>query len=304
MKVWAGALALFFVGLTPRLAEAGGCCMSASAFGVGRLKAWEDAVVGSRLSYAGTYGNWTNDALWYRNALGYSESETRAELFGILRVAERWQLSALLPWLRTTRDIGGQQGAGAWLGDGQASLRWSAIEHGDYEGVPLVGVTASVILPSGRRAEESRAPLDTGATGRGVWGEALAVEVEKVIDLLWLRAEVGYTNYFMFLRPDLQVAQKYGPTFAAALSGGYAVSDDLGVALAATYAHDAPLMLAGRTINESTAASTNVSVSANWNLDEHWSVLANAGSGVYVNGFGRNRPGRLSASLGVRFGRF
>ncbi|MBI5511588.1 MAG: hypothetical protein HY903_22760 [Deltaproteobacteria bacterium] len=296
---------LLVVLVAPQAAWAAACCMSAAVFGVGRLKTWEELSVGTRFTYSSTVGTWDPEGLWLRNPIGYSESESRADLFAIYRLAERWQVSALLPGLRTVRDVGAEHGAGGGLGDGQASVRFEPVGFGEYPLLPAIGVTATVQLPTGRRVEDSSAPLDAGATGRGAWGASLSAEVEKVFfGDYFARADLGFTYYLPFTRSDLQQRQTYGPTVAGALSCGMTLVDVVALGLMASYAYDAPYKLDGAVIDASAAATPAVGVNLSWNIDDHWTLLGAAGTAIFASRVGMNRPGRLSAGLGLRYGYF
>ncbi|MCC7070531.1 MAG: hypothetical protein IT383_04360 [Deltaproteobacteria bacterium] len=298
---WSGALVLVaLVCAVP--AHASVCCMTAGLFGVGRLALWEQAAVGVRATGAETFGAWSAEGAWTPSPAGWVDRELRLDGYALLRLSERGQIHVLLPTVGNVRGADPDVAAGGGLGDVELGVRYELVNVGERAFVPAIGVTASALLPSSVRPEEATGRLDVDATGRGAPGVAGAVSFEQALGTLFGRVDLGGTLYAPFVRVDLRQHQRYGPTLAAVASGGGTVAGGLLLGLTAGVAHDLPVVIAKEEQPGSSATSATAGVLASWTVDPHWTLLASASSGLFVDALGQNRPGRVTASLGVRYG--
>lgn len=296
---WVGALLLSaLVAALP--ARASVCCMTTGLFGVGRLGLWEESAAGLRTSGAETFGAWSADGTWKPNPAGYVDRELRLDAYGLLRLGERSQIHVLVPLFENLRGVDEDLAFGGGLGDVELGVRHELLTVGEHELLPALGVTASLLLPSGLRPEEATAPFDADATGRGALGAAGAVSVEETFGKAYARVDVGGTVYAPFMRVDLRQVQRYGPTLAAAASAGGTVLDGLLLGVMAGVAHDLPVVVDDDEQADSAATAASTGVLASWSIDPHWTLLANLTSGLFLDALGQNRPGRVALSLGVR----
>ncbi len=283
-------------------ARASVCCMTAGLFGVGRLALWEQAAAGVRATGAETLGTWSADGAWTPSPAGWVDRELRVDSYGLLRLSERGQIHVLVPALLNLRGLDDDVVAGGGVGDLELGVRYELVNVGERAPWPAVGVSASVLLPSSVRPEEATARFDADATGRGALGAAGAVSVEQAFGAAFARVDAGGTVYAPFVRVDLREHQSYGPTLAAAASAGYTIASGLLLGATAGMAHDLPLSIGSEAQPASSATSATAGLLASWTFDPHWTLLASASSGLFIDALGQNRPGRITASLGVRYG--
>lgn len=276
--------------------------MSASVSGVGRLAIWEDAAAGLSAGYGHGTGISTATEAWRGLPSGVRDDEVRFDAWALVRVAEAWQLSARVPLLLGVREAGGDSAVGAGLGDVVAGVRWDAIGLGEYAELPGVALTLSAIAPAGRRPEEVGDALGASATGRGAWGLAAGLAVERAVVPWFVRADADFTWLFGFRRADTRAWQQLGPSLDVGLTGGRElVADVLVLALAVRWAHEWPMAMAGQTLPDSSASSLSTALSASWKVTQRWTVTgAVATDALGRLGVARNRPERLTATLGVR----
>ncbi len=289
----------------PVPAHAAACCLSAGVFGVGRLAVWEDLVVGTSVGLTRAHGLWAADGRFRAYGDGYQEHEGTAELYGIVRIDERFQAFGRVPWLLTHRSAGSQIELGHGLGDVQAGLRFDPVLIGEYGELPAIGLTATVLAPTGIRPENATTSLATGTGGRGVWALSLALSLEHVSGPWFARLDAGGSVSLPFVRRDLGVRQAYGPGLQVGLFGGRElISNRWVLALGAIHEWEAPYALDGVTVPDSSARSPSLSVSTSWKLSGNWMLQASALATPWVDGLGKNRLGRAGATLGVRYGHF
>lgn len=300
-RPWVGVLAVVVL-LLGSPARASVCCMTAGLFGVGRLALWEQAAAGLRTTGAETLGTWNADGVWTPSPAGWVDRELRLDAYALLRLTDRSQIHVLVPTLENLRGSDGDVVAGGGLGDLELGVRYELLNVGERAPLPAVGLTISALLPTSVRPEEAAARLDVDATGRGAPGLAGSINLEQAFGKAFARLDLGGTLYAPFVRVDLRQHQRYGPTLAAVASGGGTVLD--GVLLGATLgvAHDLPVIIGKEEQEASSATSATAGLLASWTIDPHWTLLASAASGLFVDALGQNRPGRMTASLGVRYG--
>lgn len=289
----------------PTRARAAACCTSAAVFGVGRLTVWEDAAFGVRTGVSDGLGLWRSDGSWSRYPDGYADLEGRAEAWALVRASDRLQFFLRAPGVVNHRAAGALSEWGGGLGDGQVGGRYELVGVGEYLELPAIAVSGSVLLPTGRRAEDVTTPLGTDATGRGVWGAALALEVEHNLAPWFVRLDAGVRATLGFTRSDLGVVQRYGPGVTAALSGGRALEGDRVVlAVLVQFDHEGALQLGDRVIDSSSSRALTASLACSWRLHPHWTLQSSLSTGVLADQLGANRPGQVGFVIGVRHGVF
>lgn len=289
--------------LVPHIAHAAACCVSSSVLGMGRLAIWETAAMGLSLSVGRDTGLWDSGGTWRPFVQPYRQDEARAEWWGMLRVHERLQLAARLPWVQGLRQSGGSGVVTAGgLGDVQAGLRWDIVAVGERPERPALALMAGIAGPTATRAEEATAPYGVDATGRGVWGGSLGVAVEQVWMPWFVRLDARLAGSLPFVRRDLQMTQQFGPLGQLAVSGGReVVQRRLTLALQLLLEREWPYALDGKTEPQSGALGMTASLSAAWRFDWRWTMTAGLASDGLDGLIGaRNHTERWSVSLGIR----
>lgn len=292
------ALALL---LAPGAARAAACCMSATSFGVGRLRIWEEVAAGVQLGHARSLGQWDAGGALRLNGSSLVDGLSQAQPWVIARLHERVQVSAWAPLLLNDRRVGDQGQLAGGLGDLGAAVRGELVSLGQYDGLPSFAVTVGALAPTGRRPEQTSPPLFAGTTGRGAWGLSVAVESEYASLPWFARVDAGATWLLPFSRPDTGARQRYGAQLAAALSGGRELlADRLIAALSLSAEWEGPIELDGAEVPASRARSLTLAASLSWVVDPHWTLVGGVNNGLWPGGAGQNRDARLGLTVGVR----
>lgn len=285
-------------------AQASVCCMTAGIFGVGRLALWEGSAAGLRVTGADTLGTWSAEGRWSPNPAGYFDDELRVDSYGLLRLSERGQIFALVPTLVTRRGVGDDESTAGGLGDLELGVRYEAVLAGEHQWLPALGLTGALLLPSGVRPEEAKARFGTDATGRSALGAAGALSAERFFGPAFGRLDVGGTVFAPFVRSDLRQTQRYGPSLAASVSAGGTPVSGLLLGGVLGVVHDLPLVIGKAAVADSAATLGSAGAVVSWTPSAHWTLVASASSGLFLDDLGQNRPGRVTVSLGARYGQF
>jgi hypothetical protein len=281
--------------------------MSASVIGNGRLVTWEDAAAGLTTSWAHGAGRFDAAGRYRPFQLGLLEDELRVEGWAIVRLHERMQLSARVPWVTGFRaSTDGTSSVGTGLGDVSAALRFDVTHLGEHEWVPGLAVVAQVVAPTGRRPELATDTLGATATGRGAFTASLGLVAEVSSAPWFIRLDLAGVYGAPFRRADTELLQHFGPGVqAGAAAGRELFSDRLVIALALRFEHEWPLRLGGRTVADSESTGLSSAVSAGFKLTSHWIVTGAVSSDVLGRlGVAQNRADLLAFNLGVRHGFF
>lgn len=298
-------IALLATAATARSAQAAACCVSASAFGVGRLLVWEDFAVGLFVGHARSVGQWSSSRELRLYDGRFADGLTTFEPYAMVRVIERLQLSARVPLRINDRSSAGMYQVAGGFGDVQAGARVEALSPGQFRELPSLAFHALVTAPSGRRAEQVSGPLGAGVTGRGAWVLTFALETEYTWLPWYLRLDAAVSVPFGFRRSDTREWQLYGPLVSVMLSGGRElVPGKLVASLALQAEWEGPVRINGALVARSEAYAFTVAASLSWRVEPHWTLLGSISSSVWPGGFGANRDARVSFNLGGRYGYF
>jgi len=253
VRPWLAALLGFAVVTTaPLAAHAGACCLSSSAFGIGRLSLWEEFAVIVGGSYSPVLGRWDENARWHGNPSHSSETEWRPQLSALLALHQRLQVSARVPWVMTQKTSDAQHESGSGIGDSLMAVRFEPIYQGEYSFVPEVAVTAGVVIPTGSSANNTKALLLTDVTGRGAWMLSAAVTVEWAREFWFVQLGGGLT-----LPLPAQVTpghnERLGMGAQATLASGAEIHKGMVVSVVGRYASEGTTLFDGKLVPKSQA---------------------------------------------------
>ncbi len=303
MRAWVLALAVV-VGLWASSAHAAACCLSSSAFGIGRLSSWESMAFIAGGVASPVSGRWDGDRTWRPNAPGYAEAEWRAQLAALYAINSRFQISARMPYVMTTKTASDVSEAAGGLGDSDLFLRFEPVYQGEYSFLPEIALTAGLLMPLGRTAMASQTTLGSDVTGRGAWVPSFSASVELARDVWFVQLAGGVTLPMPMPGALPGQRQQYGPGWQATAAGGYEVRKGLVLSLVARGSYDGPLHIDGRVVPQSAAYDFGVGPAAAFKFQSHWTLQAGVDAGAFTSGLGSNRQGRISANLAVRYAYF
>ncbi len=287
----------------PTRAEAAPCCMSATAFGIGRLLIWEDFALGLRTSLAPGLGDWGGDGQW-EPWDGYSETEWRSELWALAGIDHRASIFLRVPAVMLSRSAPGTSDTGGGLADLSLGLRYELLSIGELLELPAIALTFAVLAPTGRATEDSRSPLGADVTGRGAWVLSAGLSFE-VTDLPWfVRLDAGVSVPLPRERADLGRDQRTGVSLDFALSGGIEVAPQVVISLAPRLSWTDDTRLDEEVVANTSRLEMGVGVAGSWRFDPHWTLQASLDTPLMFDDLGRNQTGRLMTTLGIRYGSF
>lgn len=289
--------------ISDQAVHAAPCCMSATAFGIGRLLTWEDFAVGFRTSLSPVLGTWNSDGYW--NEYGdYSDLEWRSEVWALVPIDRRLSLFLRLPAVVNARSTASDSDVGGGLGEVSFGGRYEILAIGEYAELPAIALTLAVLAPTGRATEDARTPLGVDVTGRGAWVLSAGLSVELTEVPWFVRLDLGTSVPLPAERADLGVDQRLGPSLELGLSGGIEVADNVVTSLATRLTWESETHLDEAAVADSDRLDVGLGLALSWRFAWHWTLQLGVDSGLFVDDLGKNQPGRVTSTLGLRYGSF
>ncbi len=285
-------------------AEAAACCLSSSAFGLGRLASWEQAAVIVGGSVSPVSGSWDDQGAWHANPADYSENEWRTQLSALVALHERLQLSGRLPWVLTQKAAGPLNESGHGLGDSQLALRYEPVYQGEYDYLPELALNLGATVPTGRAMTGAQTILGSDVTGRGAWmlSASLTAELARAF---WFVQLGGGLTYALPMAGDAPgETQQFGPGVQATLAGGIELTRGLVASLVARYSWEAEVRVNGQPVARSRAFDFGGGPALAWQFIPQLTLQAGLDLGLFTAHTGENRQGRTAGNLAFRYAYF
>lgn len=279
-------------------AAASACCLS-SAFGTGRLAVWEQGAGGLTLSATPLAGHWDSGGTWVGRGRT-SELAVAATAWGAVRLHERLELGARLPWVGLRRSAGGLGEQGGGLGDVGLSLRWTALGVGARNPLPGLALSAGLRAPTGRATRDSRTVLGTDVTGQGAWAPSVGLGLERSRTRWFVRLDAALGVPLASEGPFPGSRQRGGPVLDVVLGGGLQLRRDVVLGLAPRLSLEGQRSLDGAGVPDSGSRLLALELSGAWKVSPRWSLQVAAESSAPLDGLGRNRASGHALTLGVR----
>jgi hypothetical protein len=282
-------------------ADAAACCLSSSAFGIGRLASWEDFAFILGTSASPVAGNWDALGTWHPNPGDYSENELRAHLSALVALHDRLQLSGRLPWVMTTKSAGPLSESGNGLGDSQLALRYEPVFQGEVAWLPEIAVTAGLTMPTGRPTSAAQTILGSDVTGRGAWMLSASVVFELARDIWFAQVGGGLTYALPQAGVEPGTTQQLGPGVQVTVAGGIQVLKPLVVSVVGRYGWEGQVVVDGKPLPQSRQYDLGIGPALAWKITQALTLQAGADFGIPASGLGENRQGRATFNLAMRW---
>ena len=236
------------------VAHAQACCAGSGAVTPGRLALHETALVGTSLRAGLVTGAYDGDGHYHPLPARASEQDFEQDVFGAVRVVDRGQLAALVPFVATRRTASGTTGAGGGLGDVNFAARYDFTLAGASRVIPGVAVLAGLTVPSGRPADSPRAgTLAAGATGIGAYQINVGLALEQTFGP-WL---VGVSGIYAQRTARTvgegasEVHERLAPQWTALAVAAYVFPSEIALAASASCTVEGDATIGGASDDES-----------------------------------------------------
>lgn len=281
----------------PRSAAAQACCASAGLIAPMRLRSYEDLAVGMEGRGRSVFGAFDAAGTYDGAQAGESEWSLEQHLFAAMRLFDRGQIAALVPFIETRRTLSGVAASGGGVGDVAVSARYDFIEAGAHRILPGVALLLGVLAPTGTPPERATDRWAAGATGKGSWEGTLGIGLEQ-----------GFEPYFITLnalvtlrtsREVMGVNESFAPRFAGIIAVGRVLPHLTTLGLFASALRQGENRDGSGSIPGSGSSLLTVGLASTVSPTDQWRFQGTLFGNVPGGGWGRNETAGAGASLSV-----
>jgi hypothetical protein len=234
----------------PNPARGQACCAGTGAITPGRLALHDFALVGTEIHASSVLGYYctagtappcgpSSAGRYVGEPPGQSEVDLEQDIFGAVRLFKRGQVSLLVPFVETRRQLSNEEGFGGGIGDINLAARYDFLWAGQSRFLPGVAALAGVTAPSGIGPDSSHGGLvEENVTGTGAWQANIGLALEKSFGP-WL---VDLTEVFAWRAPYAtsqvvpEIHEALAPQWTTLAAVGYTFPSEAAVAFFASYA--------------------------------------------------------------------
>ena len=295
--VIAGAIAA--IAASPARADAAACC--GAGHGVGPLLTdAERAAVTFGIGGTFELGSWTHRGAFHPMGEGDYRRELRVELGWIVRFLRDGQLGVTVPFVAPFARLGGESASGAAPGDVTVFGRYDVVRPRVMRWYPGVALTLSTTLPTGRPERSADFAAGRVATGLGAGEVRPGFALEK----RWIQGFYAFvsgsvgvrTRFHLASGPEVALAPRYQVFAACGPFWEWGLSMSLGV----LFEREPGPSIDGRVAPATARGRTAGVFFAAYDLDAHWTAVAQARVDLPIRGAGANEPVAIAPILGIR----
>jgi hypothetical protein len=252
---------------------------------------WESWATGLRSQLTHEFGFFNDSASFEASRSGALDQQLRLDAYAHVALSNDASVFIVIPWLFPRIALSDGVHTGSNLSDLQIGYRHQVIAIGEYEELPSLALTASILLPTGASERLPNAPHLL--TGRDLLALMTGVSLEKTWMPFFAQLNLGGSLLINGVRSR-------GPRFGTvdyALqvtpAAGVELSDELVLSMLSQWLYESPHKY-----------RTQIGAAASWRFNPHFTLQANVNTDVMIQGFGANWPGAFSCGVGLRYGYF
>lgn len=267
--------------------HAAACCTSAAAFGVGRLRLWEEWAMGATFSQKSIIGSFNSEHTFEANTAGFGSQLDQWALWGLIPIAPWLQGWMEIPLgIQTTTTPTSQEQEVGLLAP-SLGIRHQLIPLGAYLYIPGLSwaLTLSPPLSTLPSKKHPASLLD-------LWLFGVAIGLEETWYPWYLQVNVATQI------PTKKASQEEAMWFGPSLYGNTA----LGVELFSTFVFS--LIPSVNWHSFTGGYQTALSFACAWQANPHWILQFALSRDITLPGAGFQTLSSLSGQLGIRYGYF
>ncbi len=280
---------IFSLSLTPK-ADAAACCTSATAFGTGRLLAWETFALGLNTAFLNQLSDFDDETnVWVWDESEDIHRQWSLEIWGIVDIGKQISAFASIPLVMPTIIQPGIFEYGYGFGDIKSGLRYQAIRVGEYQELPAIALLGALIFPT---ATGPGKPKASDVTGRGIWAFALGTSIEKTWMPWYTQLNIGATVPFKSIFDP--TSSSFGPSAQIGLAGGIELLQNIVLSLIGQWNYEGDLY----------GHKTSAILAASWRFHPHFTLQSSLSADIVLEPISYGLPGNIGFNIGIRYGYF
>jgi len=270
---------------------AAACCTSATAFGTGRLLLWEKWAFGVKSQANHELGFYDDTGRFEAADPDSIDQQLRLDAYALYPTSEYGSVFVVLPWVFPRIGTQDSVQTGANISDVQIGYRHQLIAIGEYEELPGIAVTGSVLFPTGNPRNRDVDAHDV--TGRDALILMAGTSLEKTWMPFFAQINLGASILFNQFRTQNRSSDPITSSFQVVIASGMEITTDWVMSLVGSWTYEVPEKW-----------KTNAGFATSFRINPHFTVQANVTTDLFINGSGSNWPGNFGYGFGVRYGYF
>jgi hypothetical protein len=252
---------------------------------------WESFAVGLRSQFSHELGFYDDGGLYEASDPDTLDQQMRLDAYTLVGTSENGAVFVVIPWLFPRVDRGGGLNMGSDISDIQIGYRHQIIAIGEYEEIPSLALTGSILVPTG--TPKSKGTKAHEVTGRDMVALMAGASLEKTWMPFFLQLNLGASLLFNQVRTWGKTPEPIGSSYQVALATGMEITNNLVASLMGNFTYETQ-----------SKWKTEVGAALSWRIDPHFTVQVNGNSNLFLNKTGANWPGNVSYGFGIRYGYF
>jgi hypothetical protein len=289
---------LAFLMANSRFAHASACCGTGHGLGQ-RLGLGEQSAVTLSTRFADRFGSYDPAGRFFTSPGGSFDADVRTDVSAIFSPLSRLQVAVTAPFVLNIKHFGDDD-VGGGFGDLLFFGRFDIVPLSTASSWPAVAFTASLLLPTGRSANEAQQILAADATGLGVAEIRPGIFFEKSFGgkaTAIVAASVGFrseTNGSPALRialaPRWRVLAAAGPVFESGLS----------LSFGGIYEYERAPTISGMEVPDAQRYRLAALGFVGYDLPSRFALLGSVELDLPVSQVGKNEAATVAISIGLR----
>ena len=210
---------------------------------------------------------------------GAGEQDFTENLLATVRLFERGQLGATLPFDESNRYVPGLHQFGGGIGDVSLSARWDFLYSNESAHFPGISLLGGVTFPTGVPAESASLPLGANTTGQGAWQGAAGLALERTFfDHFVVNGTALFTQSFVrhVSSGASSVEEQLGTQFSGLFAAGWIFRNEAAVAATFTYSDTLDTRINRVAVPMSEVQINNLGVAGGLPITDEWRLQATA----------------------------
>lgn len=298
-STWCFLLGFVFLVALPRVTQGAACCGTGHGLGQ-RLGPGETAAITFSTRFADRFGSYDPTGQFFTIPSNNFDGDVRADVSVVFAPISRLQVGLTAPLVLNIKHFGGEGDLGGGLGDLTFSGRFDIFPLDTTKPRPAIAFTTSLLLPTGRSANEATHVFGADATGLGVAEVRPGLFLEKSFAgkaSLVVAGSVGFRSEMneppavkMALAPRWRLLAAAGPVFESGLS----------VSMGGLVEYEAAPTIGGMTMVDAQRYRLATLGFVGYDLPRRFTLLGSVELDLPLNHLGKNELAAVAIAIGLR----
>lgn len=283
----------------PQVTYAAACCGTGHGLGQ-RLGPGETAAITFSTRFADRFGSYDPSGQFFTIPANAFDGDLRADLSAVFAPISRLQVGLTAPFVLNIKHFGGADDVGGGLGDLTFSGRFDILPLNTANSWPAIALTTSLLLPTGRSANEATRVFGADATGLGVAEVRPGIFVEKSFGGKASAIVAGSVGFRSELNEPPAARMALAPRWRLLAAAGPVFESGLSLSFGGIYEYEGAPTIGGVTMVDADRYRLSTLGFVGYDLPRRFTLLGSVELDLPVNQTGKNEQAAVAISIGLR----